>query len=685
MKTQTSSINAAEVALQTERILASRIFEKARRSQRLLRYLVDAALADPPRAVKEYTLAVDVFDRDASYDPAIDATVRVEAGRLRTRLREYYGEEGRQDALLVELPKGAYSVSLTLRCDREVEAVDRVESGAAQKVAQKARHTAEPGPWFSHTSKAITWTTENRAADVDDEANRLSAHSMALPQVGLPGLPVGDRRIGRYTLPLLAIAIILGYAGWRLVEARRPASNLPTVAVLPLKNLSGDPTQDYFADGTTDELITELARVPGLRVVSWNSAVQEKDTKKSLQTIARELRADLLVEGSISRIGNTVRINAQLIDTRKDNHLWANSFEGPLSEVMALENRAAAEIVDQARAGGRGVQSSGPAWTAEVVDPAAHDAYLRGRNYFDKRQGSESVAQFQRAIELSPGYASAYAGLAVALQTEALLGETRPEQIVPTAMAAVNKALELDPGNGDALIARGAIETTFLWNWKDAEHDLTRGIALSPNNTYGRMMLSVYLDSVGRREDAVEQMRQAVEIDPLSFYMARHLGTTLYYARHYDEALRQLQYAREMHPASAIVVDHWITDVYEKKGMYDDAVRYDLLGLQKTRFTQDQKKLLAAYHQNGWQGYWAARLHEVRGESSDPLYNWEAGIAAMRAGHHKEAIVFLKRAADEHCYWMATASIDPLLDDLRQYPAFSEVLATVHLPPSGRR
>ncbi|MBB5061646.1 TolB-like protein, partial [Granulicella aggregans] len=495
MKTQMPSIDAAEATRQTERIVNSQLFAKAKRSQRLLRYLVDAALADPPQVVKEYTIATEIFDRDASYDPAIDATVRVEAGRLRSRLREYYGEEGKEDALLIELPKGAYRVVLTERGEAREQSTDIHRSSTGSGLGP----ATGLGLWPAFESV-------DTLARPDHPTN-----SIELQKGGKAGQWLTDRRTWRYVAPVLAFGLVLGYAGWRLARVQLPQSGSRSVAVLPLKNLSGDPAQDYFADGTTDELITELARVPELRVVSWNSVVQEKDTKKSLKTIAAELRADLLVEGSVSRSGDTVRINAQLIDTQNDDHLWANSFEGPLSDVMALENKAAKEIVSHAQVGGQRLASSPKIQPSTAIDPAAHDAYLRGRNYFDKRQARESAEQFQRAIDLSPDYASAYSGLAAALQNEAFLGEARPEQVLPQAMAAVQTALELDPENGDALIARGSIETAFLWRWDAAERDLTRGIALSPNNSYGHMMLSVYLDSLGKTDDAVRQMQQAVE------------------------------------------------------------------------------------------------------------------------------------------------------------------------------
>ena len=636
------SVDASSARRQTERIVSSRIFAKAKRSQRLLRYLVDAALADPPQMAKEYTIATEVFDRDASYDPAVDATVRVEAGRLRTRLREYYAEEGKEDGLLIEVPKGADRVVLTEQGCPNEQAVE--QHGASSASGAQSGLLVPSLPAVS--------TADSLAAPFGQPLWRRFPESQGW----------------RFATPVLASFIILAVAAWKPAKPQLAHPIIRSVAVLPLKNLSGDPGQDFFADGTTDELITQLARVSGLRVVSWNSVLQEKDTKKPLKAIAAELQADLLVEGSVSRSGDTVRITAQLIDAENDDHVWAGSFQGRLDEVMVLEQKAAEEIVEHAQTG-RSISESGPsAQRATANNPAAHDALLRGKYFFDKRQARVSADYFQHAIDLSPTYASAYSGLAAALESEALLGDARPEEVIPEALSAVQRALELAPSNGDALIARGSIETAFMWTWKAAESDLTRGVALTPNNSYGHMMLSVYLDSVGKPDDALKQMQEAVEIDPLSFYMARHYGSALFYARRYDEALIQLKYARAMHPEASGVVDHWISEVYAKKGMYDEAVRYDLLELQDVHPSEDLQKLLNAYRSNGWQGYWATRLHVLKGNSNDPLYNYEVGLDAMRAGHHEQAIIALKRATIQHCYWMGVARSNPLFDDLRGEP-----------------
>ena len=676
MATQTSAIDAAQITRHLERVVASRVFARAGRSQRFLRYLVEEAMSGRVEAAKEYTIAIEVFDRDAGYDPAVDATVRVEAGRLRSRLRDYYAEEGSHDELLLSLPKGGYRLTFVTR------AAGELAKEAFGDVALEAWVAAPLEPGLASSAEQ-RW----------DGARKALGETDSVIPTGSPGLePMqasrGTRRNWSLKLAawLLPLTIASGYVVWRLANPQRLHAKTRTMAVLPFKNLSGDPGQDYFADGTTDELITELASVPELRVVSWNSTLQERDTRKPLREIAAELHADVLVEGSVVRSGETVRINTQLIDTATDTHLWASSFAGEVGEMLALETRAAQEIVAHARLGvASAVAPAAPVHLPPALDPAAHEAYLRGRNYLDKRQGAESAKQFQLAIDRSPAYAPAYTGLSMALESEALLGEDTPDDAIPKAMAAVGKSLTLDPENGDALIARGSLETSFLWQWESAERDLTRGLVLSPNNSFGHMMLSVYMDSVGRPDDAVKQMQAAVEIDPLSFFMARHYGSTLFYARRYGEALHQLLYAREMHPASALVVDSWISSVYEKQGLYDSAIQYDLLRSREASPGAPVQQMLAAYRQKGWQAYWMQRLEVLqRGKDADPCHQYFLAVAAIRARRQDEALSALKQAAEGHCYWMGLARADPLLDEVRGDPGFAEVLASLHLPASAR-
>ncbi len=342
--------------------------------------------------------------------------------------------------------------------------------------------------------------------------------------------------------------------------------------MLPLQNLSGDSGQEYFADGMTDELITELARIPNLRVVSRTSVMAEKGSRRSLPDIARQLGVDAIVEGSIVRSGDRIRITAQLIDARTDRHVWAQSFEGPGSDVLSLQDSVAQQIATQARL------VLAPPSPRPQVNPAAHDAYLRGRYFFNKQDFTHSLESFQQAIALDPNYASAYAGYASALDAATTFGIGAPEQLMPKALAAAQRAIQLDPQNGEAYTELGSIQTIYEWDWTAAEQNLTRGISLNPNDSLAEFKYAVYLDATGRPQDAVTHMRRALQLDPLSFLVNRRLGATLYLAREYDAALAQLQRAAEMEqqPGS---IDNYVSLIYEMKGEHEKAVQHDLMAL----------------------------------------------------------------------------------------------------------
>ena len=331
----------------------------------------------------------------------------------------------------------------------------------------------------------------------------------------------------------------------------------------------------------TDELITELARIPTLRVVSRTSVMQEKAPRKPLRQIARELNVDAVVEGSVARSGDRVRITAQLIDVRNDKHLWAQSFEGPISDVFSLEDSVAREIASQTRV------VLTPAACTNVsdkrrIDPAAHDAYLRGFYFLQKREMDTSAAYFQKAISIDPQYAPAFAGLADALHAKWFSGSSSAD-VMPAALSAAKRAIQLDPNCGEGYTALGSIETHYEWNWAEAERNLERGVALSPNSSFAEQWMAIYLDAVNRPEEAVTHMRRAHELDPLSFLMNRHLGSALYYARRYDEALYYLQHAREMEPLKLDWIDGWVSWIYEKKGMQDEAVNAELSNLHASK------------------------------------------------------------------------------------------------------
>ena len=492
------------------------------------------------------------------------------------------------------------------------------------------------------------------------------------PSTPQPSPPAAPRpRLLRFAAILAACLVVLGWATWLLAGRLHVAPAIRSLAVLPLNNLSGDPGQDYFADGMTDELITELAHIPNLRVVSRTSVMLDKNAKKSLPDIARELGVDAIVEGSTVRSGDRVRITAQLIDARTDRHLWAQSFEGPATDVLGLQDSVAQQIAAQARL------ALLPSPPRPSVNPAAHDAYLRGRYFFNKQDFTHSIAYFQQAMSLDPSYASAYAGYATALDATTTFGLISPEEGMPKAQAASLRAIELDPNNGEAYTELGSIQTIYQWDWTDAEQNLLRGISLNPNDSIAEFKYAVYLDAVNRPQDAVAHMRRALELDPLSYLMNRRLGATLYFARDYDAALAPLQRAAEMenHPDS---VDNYRSLIYEQKGQRDLAVQHDLSALHEGRSQIDTGALFAVYQQHGWKAYWQARSQVLLTLSAESCTAYEIGVDDLRVNELDHAFDSFNHALDQHCFYMALMRVDPLLDSVRQDPRYAALLTRIH-------
>lgn len=502
------------------------------------------------------------------------------------------------------------------------------------------------------------------------------------PQASSPELP--QQQPGRnnrlVSFAVLAAIIVLAgaVAGWIIYKQQHRAGVIHSLAVLPLANLSGDPGQNYFADGMTDELITELARIPNLRVVSRTSIMQYKGTQKPLPEVARELNVDAIVEGSVVRAGDRVRITAQLIDARSDRHLWAQSFEGPANNILSLQDSVAGQIASHARTV---LLPAVPARHAPIVNPAAHDAYLHGRYFFNKQDFLNSSAAFERAIALDPAFASAYAGYAAALDAQTTFGLARPEDAMPKALAAAQKAIALDPANGEAYAELGSLQTIYTWDWTAAEQNLKRGIELAPSYSLAELQYATYLDAMDRPGEAVTHQQRALDLDPLSFLMNRRLGATLYLARRYDDALTQLQIASRMEPDQPASFEQYISSVYEKKGNRDQAAAHDLAALHATQPGLDTAALQETYRRNGWQAYWRARISARlldRDNANQPCLSYEIGSGYARIGDHDQAFRYFNRAIDQHCFYVIFLKVDPILDNIRSDPRFAALLRRIN-------
>jgi TolB-like protein/Tfp pilus assembly protein PilF len=439
-----------------------------------------------------------------------------------------------------------------------------------------------------------------------------------------------------------------------------------SLAVLPLENLSGDKEQEYFADGMTDALTTDLAQIGSLRVISRTSAMQFKGSKETLPQIGRDLKVDAVVEGAVTRGENRVRVTAQLVEASSDHHLWARSYERDLKDVLALQDEIAQDIAEQIRVKVSPKEHS-LIIQPHTVDPEVYDAYLRAMYWLGQStlEGLDKGCDYlQRALAKDPGYAPAYAGMA-----QCYAGRQAPVK----AREAVVKALALDPSLAQAHTALAWTKFIYDWDWSGAEAEHKQAIALNPNFALAHQGYSFELVAMGRLEEAMREITLARNLDPYSDAIADWLGQVLYHARRYDDALRENRRGLEMHPNTGGF--YWeIADIYEQKKMFAEAfvARQQALTLAKDpRVTA----LGEAYKLSGYQGYLLKQAEFEQGRNLPytahlyALLNDEPrAIAAAEAAYknHDLGILFIRTA--------------PELDSIRSSPRFRELVRRIGFP-----
>jgi TolB-like protein/Tfp pilus assembly protein PilF len=359
------------------------------------------------------------------------------------------------------------------------------------------------------------------------------------------------RRSYPWTITGIALAFAsIVVATWALQSRAPEPAPIRSLAVLPLENLSGDNSQEYFADGMTDELIATLGQISALRVISRTSVMPYKRARKGLPQIARELNVDAVVEGTVLRSGGQVRITAQLIEARDDKHLWSDSYEGDLRDALTLQNTVARAIAEQIRIS-LNPQEQATLKQRKVVDPEAYEAYLKGRYFWNKRTGDDlerAVEYFNRAIERDPAYAQAFSGLA---DTYALLGDWEygvlaPKDALPRAKAAALRALQLDNRLGEAHTSLAFCLEAFDWDLKSADTEFRRGIDLNPGYATAHHWYAWHLSLLGRNSDAIAELKKAQNLDPLSLIINADLAELLLIAHFTNESIQQSRKTIEM-------------------------------------------------------------------------------------------------------------------------------------------
>ncbi len=496
----------------------------------------------------------------------------------------------------------------------------------------------------------------------------------------------------RLAFVLITVAVIAGVSSQvavhyaRSIDVTKPKSDRSTsLVVLPLENLSGDKDQDYFADGMTDDLIANLAKIRSLRVISRSTAMAYKGTRKPLLQIARELNVDAVVEGTVLKAGPRVRITAELVQVSTDQHLWAETYETQLGDILSLQNQVSSAIVAEIRINLSSQDKERLSKKTTLV-PEAYDDYLKGRYYWNKRSGEgfeRAIGYFEDATRKDPQYALAYAGLAdcYGIIGATMFGNAPAARAGPKAKAAALRALELDPTLAEAETSLATAEFNYDWDWQTASKGFQKAIRLNPSYATAYQRYSLYLIAMGRIDESFEQINKARELDPLSISINTSYGWRLYLARQYDRAIEQLRTTLEMDPGYEWA--HLILgQAYEQKGQLDLAISE----LRKASDLSHQSPLMVsalahAYALSGNQAKAQELLTllfaESRKQYVSPFY---IGVVYAGLAKNDAAMDWLEKAYGDRSNGLVFLRVEPELDSLRTSPRFIALQRELNFP-----
>ncbi len=486
-------------------------------------------------------------------------------------------------------------------------------------------------------------------------------------------------------LVAVVLAIGWGLGGWRerLFGAAKPG-RIDSLAVLPLENLSRDAEQEYFADGMTEALITNLARIGALRVSSRTSIMRYKGGRKPLDEIARELGVDAVVEGSVLRSEGRVRITAQLIHAATDKHLWAEDYERDLRDVLTLQSEVARAIAREIEIHVT-PQEEMRLTSARRVNPEAYEAYLQGRHFWNKRSEESlkrALAHFERAIEKDPAYAPAYAGLADSYNLLARYGSMPPREAISRGKAAATKALELDDSLAEAHASLGYAKLVYDWDWAGFERPARRAIELNPRYAMAHLWYAGGLMASGRLEEAAREVKLAHELEPLMMIINVNVGRIVYYyPRQYDRAIEQYRKAIELDPnfAESYI---WLGKAYERKSRYAEAIAAFQKAVALRAASVDKGALGHALAVAGRRDEAQQVLNELKALSKKQyVSSYDIAFIYMGLGDHDLAFEWLQKACEERHPLLIFLRVEPQFDPIRSDPRFADLLRRVGLPP----
>jgi len=631
-------------------------------------------LLRPGQAVTREELRKTLWPSDTfvDFDHSLNSAVM--------RLREALGDSAERPRFVETLPKRGYRflapvtpVSTDTQSPTENPRSSKASEAAAAEIqVVDAGNVAKPTLVLA---PSITSTETPQAAPVSTSA----------PAPLQPAIETKSRanRLVVGTVLLILIVAVIGVVAWRQLRAGR-GERIESLVVLPIENLTGDSNQDYLADGITDELTADLAKIRSLRVISRTSAMSYKGTRKPLPDIAHDLKVDAVVEGTLRRSGNRIRITAELIQASSDRHLWVETYDTQIQDILATESDVVRAIAKEIRVKFTPEQQRQLA--ARAMGAAPYETYLKGRYYWNQRTADgmkRAIGYFEQAIQQDPNSALAYAGLADAydIMASAIIEAVPTKDAYPKAKEAALRAVQLDDSLAEAHTSLATMSFNYDWNWPAAERELKRALEIDPNYATAHQRYSIYLMAMGRTDESLTEMTRAHTLDPLSVSINFSLGWRLFFAHRYDDAIAQLRATLEMDPNFALA-HRVLGQVYEQKGQLSDAI----LELQTAaRLSSDSPLVLGAlghaYAHAGRRRDAEQVLQHMLAKNSE-RYVSPIHIAEVYAGlgDRESTFQWLDKALQDRSNGLVFLKVDPGFDILRSDPAFLEVLRKVGLP-----
>ncbi len=637
---------ASAVRRHLQDVVASKGFAASKRAQDFLRLIVEHALAGEFDSLRERQIGIEMFGRPPGYDTANDPVVRVKATEVRKKLNNFYLEAEQESRVRIQLPSGSYIPKFIF---------DQSTKAAKAPPIASPPHFDDPGP-----------TEPNNIREPKTVSNEKRKNSKTRPWFSSPLFASAA-----FAAVLIVILGLLGYVRWHPVQR----AEIRSIVVLPFENQSGDPKQDYLAEGITEELTADLGQISALRVISKTSAISYKRTTKKLPQIARELNVDCAIEGSVQREGNQVRISARLVDARTNRALWADTYVRDLTNVFVLQGELAKAVADEARIK-LTPQTEARFAHMKTVNSEAEEMYLQGMVRLNEDDAKGALNYFQRAIAIDPNFAEAHAALAACY---GWLGET--EWLPYTAAFSKQRdeallAIELDSSlpQGHAELANALMDLN--WDWTAAEKEFYRALELNPSSAETHIRFAIFLVRTGRGDEAIAEAERARVLDPFSSHVFLGAISIYYDARNYDRAATMLADARTQGLNLTNDAYFWGA-IYAEKAMYAKSIsEFHKAGANARTLGH----LGNAYARAGQVDSALKSIAAIQKQlQPDGTGAYEIALVYAGLGRKDQAFAWLGESFKAHSEGLSHLLVDPCLDPLRADPRFSDLLRRVGL------